>query len=352
MAQLTLASIRRASPHSWIEGFAGSAAVALHLMGGESPTGYAGNKRFPAPRLVSMLWPYSGMPQNVILAEVGPWRTVWEVFSSRSGGGRILDIMLGWPQGDDRQLWYDLVSSVPSSSEEFAAVYLFVQARQAHHAPIWVRSNEQPTWVSRGNGGKSESHPNHRPEPQWKVYGGNGGASKPGHHHANDPRWTRAGGSGGESAPSHRAERQWVRETGTYQPSHHAEASKVPGRAWGEALSRQTLINRVRGLLSLPWERVTVVGDYREAVALARPGDIVYLDPPYVDASVRYPQGPPTDLEHQARITADRGVSVAISEGKPLELLTAEGWQARDITTWFRGKREPGSEWLTYRLTH
>ena len=34
-----------------------------------------------------MLWPYAGMPEQIVLAEVGPWRTVWEVFSSRSGGG-------------------------------------------------------------------------------------------------------------------------------------------------------------------------------------------------------------------------------------------------------------------------
>lgn len=85
---------------------------------------------------------------------------------------------------------------------------------------------------------------------------------------------------------------------------------------------------------------------------MARPGDIVYLDPPYVGASVRYPQGPPADLELRAQETADRGVTVAISEGRPLELLTQAGWQARDITTWFRGKREPGSEWLTYKLAN
>ena len=87
MAQLSFASIRRAVPHSWIEGFAGSASVALYLMGGEAPSGYAGNKRFPAPRIAGMLWPYAGMPEQIVLAEVGPWRTVWEVFSSRSGGG-------------------------------------------------------------------------------------------------------------------------------------------------------------------------------------------------------------------------------------------------------------------------
>lgn len=382
MSQLNLMSLRRSVPHAWIEPFAGSLAVALHILGGEAPIGYAGNKRYPAPRIMNFLWPYNGSPDRIVVADVGPWRTVWEVFAAR-GGGRILDIMLSWPGVDDRQLWHDLTQQVPNSPEEFAATYLFVQARQAHHAPIWVRSNGD-LWVSRGNGGKGESHPNHRPA-DWRVGGGNGGSSAPGHTHSSewvrdngrphltpqngtwaragrregqetevshrsygDGLWTRAGASGGESAPSHRPLREWSRGSWTGTESGSGLPDGVPTSSrWGGALSRATLIQRIRGLIHLPWDRVQVLGDYRAALAEARAGDVVYQDPPYVGASIRYAAPPPDDIEERSLETAERGVHVAISEARPMPRLIAAGWEARDITAWFRGKREPGSEWIT-----
>lgn len=313
------------SAHTWIEPFAGSLAVALHLLGTVPPIGYAGNKRYPASRIAGMLWPYVGLPDKVVVADVGPWRTVWEEFAS-GHGDRILDVMLSWPDVDDVELWYELVQTVPTEPEVFAAVYLYLQARQAHHAPIWVRPEG---WVSRGDGDKGESHPNHRPA-DWRCGGGNGGTSVPGHSHAT---WARAGRrEEQQTAPAHR--------------SYGTDPTRPP--RWGRALSRATLIARIRSLLPLPWERFQVLGDYKDAMRTARKGDVVYADPPYFGASVRYPGTPPTELEVVALETAERGVRVAISEARSITSLVSAGWEAQDVTAWFRGKRKPESEWITW----
>ncbi|HYE79201.1 MAG TPA: hypothetical protein VEI97_14555 [bacterium] len=69
---------------AWIEPFAGSAAVALHLLGGSPPIGYAGNKRAAAPAIAARLWGDRGDPGRIVLADVGPWGVVWRV---AAGGG-------------------------------------------------------------------------------------------------------------------------------------------------------------------------------------------------------------------------------------------------------------------------
>ncbi|HYE79202.1 MAG TPA: hypothetical protein VEI97_14560 [bacterium] len=211
----------------------------------------------------------------------------------------------------DRDLWHILAEQVPEDPIEFTAAYLLVQARQAHHAPIWVRGS--------AGGPRGLCDPTHRATETWAKDSG----TRP-HHKA-------AGSS-------------WQREN--TKPSHHAAPR---AKQWGDALSRATLQQRVADLCALPWQRVVVVPDADAAVSLARRGDVVYLDPPYLHAKVRYARkGLPTeDLEALAMRPAEKGAVVGISEGYPLPGLVRLGWLVEDITRHFRGRRSPGAEWLT-----
>lgn len=292
--------------------------------------------------------------------------------------------MRSWPDVDDRALWHLLVDQpVPDDPIEFAAVYLFLQARQAHHAPLWVRG---PGWVSKGNGSSGQASPCHTKIADWRVGGGNGGTSQPGHTHDNEhlrASRTRAGRRRGQQtepshrsygdqdlvAPSHRPLRVWTRAGWTgaeTEPAHQREprsaeqAREIDGSApvqrvqasarWGGALSRASLLARVMALRAFPWTRLQVLDDYREAIGEARAGDVSYEDPPYLHASVRYAAGFPADLEERSLEAADRGVSVVVSEGRPMPQLVRAGFAAEDVTIWFRGNRPPGSEWITHNM--
>lgn len=87
MTQLSLLGLHRTVSHAWIEPFAGSLAVMLELFGLAALCGYAGNKRYPARRIIGRFWPHDGLPDRLVVADVGPWRTVWQAFQSGRGGG-------------------------------------------------------------------------------------------------------------------------------------------------------------------------------------------------------------------------------------------------------------------------
>lgn len=272
MTQLSL--FRKAGAGAWCEPFAGSAAVALYLFGVMAPVGYAGNKRRVAPRLTAHFWPRLDTPSRVSLADIGPWGTVWRACA---GGHlqRIIEVIRDWPDCSDFELWHQFARQpVPSDPIERAASFLFLQARQAHHAPIWICQAD-------------------------------GGA-----------RWVRNGGG----APHHRA------------------IFRGDGGRWGEALSRRSLLLRLNELLTVPWQRFEVYADAHEAVRAVKPGDVVYMDPPYQGALVRYAGGPPALLAQMALEAMERGGRVVVSDSRPLDL---PGWIHRDITDWFgRGCRQ------------
>lgn len=327
---------------SYLEPFTGSGAIFLHLLGAPAPyapCGFAGNKRSVAPAFGRLFWPYSSKPDRVVLADVGPWRNVWEVFAAGKGV-EIIATMKRWPIMPDRDLWgWLLARPLPTDPAEMAAFYIFLQARQAHHAPLWLRKGA------------------------LRVASGSCGTeSAPGHTHGNDDRWERVGGSGGVSEASQRplrltrAGRRKGQETDPFKPSDCGEEWRMarapafqrvpPTKKWGDALSRCTLIKRLEALCPLAWDRVTVLGDYREALGLAGPDDVVYADPPYRDAKVHYAAGYPEDLEEQLVQTARRGATVAVSEGRLLPRLLDAGWWSADVTPLFGSSRKPGSEQL------
>lgn len=345
---------------NYLEPFTGSAAVFLHLFGASPLTGFAGNKRRAAPALCRLLWRYSSPPDRVVLADVGPWRDVWEVYAS-GRGCEIIATLRSWPAYPDRELWDWLLAWQPGCQAELAAQYLYLQARQVHHAPIW----RAIAWLrSGGSGGISVA--TQRPDERWRVGSGiNGGPADPGQSHANT--WQAGSGSGAIHTPGQRDGSLWTRDTGQ-DPTHQdgrtwvranspagteTKASHKTGepiaKGWrsGNPLSRATLIRRCESLLSLPWERVTVLGDYRSAIELAGPGDVAYCDPPYKFAKVRYAAGYPESLEEDALSAARRGALVAVSEGRILPQLLEARWWTGDITPLFGAGRKPGSEQLT-----
>ena len=183
------------SGRKFLEPFTGSAAVALFIMGAPPPfrpSGYAGNKRKVAPLLGPIIWPHAERPQEVLLADVGPWRSVWETFADGRGKD-IIEIMQSWPkETPDRDLWQQLATEPPpTTTAEIAALYLFIQSRQANHAQIWI----QPDWVSKGRGTK-EHTTKRGPSKVWCTGGG----------------WCRVPTSGAKS---------WIdRAHGYTQPSH------------------------------------------------------------------------------------------------------------------------------------
>ena len=67
----------------WVEPFAGSAAVALALVGGSAcipPIGYMGGKRRDAPDILGAFGLRVGQgADHVVLVDAGPWGEAWEV---------------------------------------------------------------------------------------------------------------------------------------------------------------------------------------------------------------------------------------------------------------------------------
>jgi hypothetical protein len=139
---------------TWAEPFAGAAACALRLVGGERlkpPVAWMGGKRRYARAIVDAMGVPEGPPSRVLLADAGPWGWVWPLLLSGRWVPEVASCLRSWAHEHPRELWQRL-AACPPSEDVFAraAQWLWLQARSASGVPIWWdgwRTNDA-RWVS------------------------------------------------------------------------------------------------------------------------------------------------------------------------------------------------------------
>ena len=96
-------------PRLWVEPCAGSAAVALRLVGGpyaNPPIGMMGGKRGYARVILGVLGLRQGQgADGVVLADAGPWAAVWRVLTSPGGADAVAGVIRAWEGEEPRALW-------------------------------------------------------------------------------------------------------------------------------------------------------------------------------------------------------------------------------------------------------
>ena len=102
----------------------------------------------------------------------------------------------------------------------------------------------------------------------------------------------------------------------------------------------------------LDWPPVAVTADAREIDPPRLPeGTIVYADPPYVATTGYRDDLPRSEVVRMARLWAEAGAFVGVSEQEPIPELMADGWHAVRITNGRKGAARSFSkqkdEWLT-----
>lgn len=101
-----------------------------------------------------------------------------------------------------------------------------------------------------------------------------------------------------------------------------------------------------------PFPPVTLAADARDLTPpKLPPGVIVFCDPPYVGTTGYKHDLPRAEVVRMARLWADAGATVCISEAEPIPELMADGWHAVEISATRKGQKRTFSkqqaEWLT-----
>lgn len=252
----------------------GTASVSLWSLGRFAPLcGYMGSKRRFAGLLCASLGLYE--PDELVLVDAGPWGDVWRTLASGPDArAQVVALLEAWATRDPAELWREEIVTPPlGSAARRAAQYLWLQGRAAGSIPVWWDVNRN----------------------QWRSPTG---------------------------ATNDTSDMEALRRTKGLAPSIAGK------RGWGSGRRTAGLIaERIRRLEAFPWERVTVHhGDL--SWYSPRPGDVVYIDPPYKGCPRYAALLPRSELLGKAEYWAFRGARVAISEAEPLPL---NGWVSRQI---------------------
>lgn len=279
--------------YTFVEPFAGAAALSLRLVGGRNlipPVSWMGGKRRLARDILGAMGvPLRTKPRRVVLCDAGPWGLVWPLIFDRGRSQKVAGWLRRW---DDeglhaRDLWNRLVSDAPYDDPcKRAAQWLWLQARSASGVPVW--------WSG-----------------SWRM----GDKSKQGHRSISQ-KGARRGGGG-----------LMIHATIADRIEAICDAFAVVDVTvyHGDALSecRRWLVESGEGTRE----------EFSEPV-------FVYADPPYVGAT-----GYGWDCPREQQIAIARAwrnvgaVAVAVSEAVPLDI---DGWHHLEVT-------RPGGkpEWLT-----
>ena len=103
---------------------------------------------------------------------------------------------------------------------------------------------------------------------------------------------------------------------------------------------------------TVKWPPVTLTADARTLTPPKLPeGVIVYADPPYLNTTGYKHDLPRSEVVRLARLWADAGATVCISEAEAISELMADGWHAVEISATRKGQKRTFSkqqaEWLT-----
>lgn len=269
----------------YVEPFAGSAAVALALVGGANcipPIGYMGGKR----RLASDILGAAGLrvgqgADHVVLIDAGPWGEAWEVIFDAERRPALTSRLRSWEGSDPSDLWCSLRDAGrPDDVVERVASWLWLQGRSANNSPVWwdgaapVMRLTMPEKCNRGTPLKDAVE----------------------------------------------------RSTRLRSESRHASSG----------VTRPTTVaNRIDAIARAPWRQVTVLRYHAELAALSLGGAVVYADPPYQGCTRYAALCPRAEVLRLADDWQTGGACVLVSEACALPL---EGWHAVQLTP---------KEWMT-----
>lgn len=332
----------------FFSGFVGSAPVETYLLGyaGRPPAAYMGAKtQYRAAILGAMGLRFGQGAERSVWCDGGPWGLVWQVLATPGGADAVAARLRSWAGEDPRALWERLAREpVPDDAVEAAAATAWVQARSVSSAPVGFGESA----FTMGERGRLTEA---RQRGRW-----------------NSQRAGNMGSDGMQSVETVAARIETVaRFLALQSGGAHNKPVGLDGDGWrthgyghlsdsarDKGFRDRLLVNEVaRRVAPVPGSLEVVNADIAAALALL-PEDLAgwhaYLDPPYVGCTPYALDCPRERVVGIALDLARRGAVVAVSEGVPVEELTAVGWHALDIGHVRRSQRwtaRQAGEWLT-----
>jgi hypothetical protein len=313
-------------PRLWVELCAGSAAVALRLVGGpyaNPPIGYMGGKRGYARAILGALGLRQGLgADEVWLSDPGPFGAVWSVLTQPGKAAEVARTIRGWSGEEPRVLWESLRAEGWGELTEPGEVAAWTICGAYSH----VMDGEQESYALKNN---TDGLLWNRP-PEWFASRVEAVA-----------RWLVCDDLSMPGRPEMFAIQK------AYDP---------PNGAWrgGKPWHPEQIASRLAG-----WPTPVRVL-HGSALDVPIPEDCrgVYV---YADPSYKHPDGTPTtgyarniyaeDLRERLHEWSARGAVVAISDARDNSGLMGEGWTAFEIGTERAGQKRTFSrqqaEWLT-----
>ena len=358
----------------FVELCCGSAAVTLRLIGGPNarpPISYMGSKRGYAEAILNVLGLRSGQGADaVVLVEAGPWARAWRLLTTPEGCRAVADVIRGWVGEDARALWDRLrAEPVPEDAAEAVGAWLIVNGQSVQKG-----GEGGASWFTRPNGEGQRSVGSFVSDcaalsalswPPVRVVEGDVCGVEP----RDVAKWLWLQARTCNSVPVFVEDGKWCmceKRTSarrhiaqTHEPSGVSGAKPIvqrnsgaPGN-WGMQ-NPETLAARSEVCHQVLARQPVVLST--ADVASVKPGElpaetVVYMDPPYQGCTGYGADLPREQVLSVARLWAEAGATVCVSEAEPLADLVAEGWHAVEITGCRVGQKRTFSkqkrEWLT-----
>lgn len=366
-------TVRR--PRLFVEPCAGAAAVTLRLLGGpglQPPVSWMGGKRRHASHILGAMGLRSGLgADQVLLVDPGPWGWVWPQLLNPESNARVVATVRSWAGEHPVALWDRLAALDPFEDlSERAAQWLWLQARAGGGVPVFWRERR----LTQGERETATSEQRKQPgqcgvrgttleevrealckergdmpgvlEKPW-VSGLRQKTSRGTETSAmqNGPRLMQ--GSAGRRPPQPAGQRNRALFAFDGRNSLREAGQKASGRGGGPIggggkVDIAGFADDLEALGGLG--RVQVAHSKAEGLdwpSIIQPGDVVYLDPPYVGCT-----GYGWDCERQAvlelaRELTELGAVVGISEAEGLAAELGDGWEDQDITPLGTSRSKP-----------
>lgn len=328
--------------YTWVEPFAGAAAVALRLVGGRDlvpPVAWMGGKRRYARAIADAMGVPEGRPSRVVLGDAGPWGWVWPLLINEAD--KVAAVLRSWQGEHPRDLWKRLASVEPMANVyERAAQWLWLQARSASGVPIWWDG-----WRLTGSDGKPRSTWDrwgsaNTERGSWSQSDHNTGRAQ-GASQTGGGEWLASDGRGVPRPAGQKALGEWRMGEEVKKSKSGDRTVSQKGTARGRTggmVNPETISERIEAI-DLAFAQVEVDVHHGYAAWVPPEESFCYLDPPYVGATGYGWDSPRAEVLEIAERWAAAGAVVAISEAVPIEL---DGWHHLELT-------RPGGkpEWLT-----
>ena len=324
-----------------VELCAGSAAVTLRLIGGPNarpPISYMGSKRGYAEAILNVLGLRSGQGADaVVLVEAGPWARAWRLLTTPEGCRAVADVIRGWVGEDARALWDRLrAEPVPEDAAEAVGAWCYLAANSYRKGDPGSGFDDAMERVAKGTKWGADTRGTAVDAcaalaalswPPVQVIEGDVCGVEP----RSVARWLWVTGHGDYSKPP--------RLAGPWS-GNPRNVFSTPRPGW--------IARRIDSAPAWPPTVVAQADVGRVQPGVLPEGTVVYMDPPYAKTTGYAHDLPREKVLEVARLWAEAGATVCVSEAEPLPL---DGWHHVEITDCRVGQKRTFSkqkrEWLT-----